>query len=151
MINLKTILVPIDFSVSSSTALDYAAAFGTDFGAQIHLLCVVEEESLTANIGGDPLNTKESWRKENLKKLEEFIPEKYKDLDLIKRVEGGLTYEAILKYARENNIDLIIMGANGQTGFIESWLGGNTYEVARKAPCAVLTVKPEGFGFIKED
>ena len=74
MINLKTILVPIDFSVSSQTALDYAAAFGADFGAQIHLLCVVEEESLTAKIGGDPLNTRESWRKENLKKLEEFIP-----------------------------------------------------------------------------
>ncbi|MBR4328988.1 MAG: universal stress protein [Candidatus Riflebacteria bacterium] len=151
MINLKTILVPIDFSLSSQTALDYAAAFGADFGAQIHLLCVVEEESLTANIGGDPLNTRDSWRKENLKKLNEFVPAKYQDLDIIKRVEGGLTYEAILKYAQENNIDLIIMGANGQTGFIESWLGGTTYEVARKAPCAVLTVKPEGFGFIKED
>ncbi len=150
MINLKSILVPIDFSLNSKTALDYAAAFGADFGAQIHLLCVVEEESLSASIGGDPLNTKESWRKENLKNLEEFVPQKYKDLDLIKRVEGGLTYEAIIKYAKENNIDLIIMGTNGQTGFIESWLGGTTYEVVRKAPCAVLTVKPEGLGFIKD-
>lgn len=150
MINLKNILVPVDFSLGSKTALDYAAAFGADFGAQIHLLCVVEEESLTANIGGDPLNTASSWRKENLKKLDEFIPEKYRDLDILKRVDGGLTYEAILKYAKENQIDLIIMGSNGNTGFIESWLGGTTYEVTRKAPCAVLTVKPEGFGFIKD-
>lgn len=150
MINLKSILVPVDFSMGSKTALDYAAAFAADFGAQLHLLCVIEEESLSANIGGDPLNTKESWRKENLKRLNEFIPEKYKDLDIIKRVEGGLTYETILNYSKENDIDLIIMGTNGTTGFIESWLGGTTYEVARKAPCAVLTVKPEGFGFIKE-
>lgn len=150
MINLKSILVPVDFSLGSKTALDYAASFGADFGSQIHLLCVVEEESISSNIGGDPLNTKERWRKENLKKLDEFIPEKYRDLDILKRVEGGLTYEAIIKYAKENDINLIIMGSNGQTGFIESWLGGTTYEVTRKAPCAVLTVKPEGFGFIKD-
>ena len=151
MINLKTILVPVDFSEGSKLALDYAASFGVDFGSQIHLLCVVEEESLSANIGGDPLDTRSSWHKENLRKLNEFIPEKYKDLDLIKRVDGGLTHEVIIKYAKDNNINLIIMGSNGQTGFIESWLGGTTYEVARKAPCAVLTVKPEGTGFLKEN
>lgn len=150
MIRLKTILVPIDFSQGSKTALNYAAAFGMDFGSQIHLLCVVEEESLTANIGGDPLNTKDSWYKENLKKLEEFIPEKYKDLDLVKRVDGGLTHERIINYAKENAVDLIIMGSNGQTGFIESWLGGTSYEVARKAPCAVLTVKPDNDIFIAD-
>ena len=150
MIRLKTILVPIDFSQGSKTALNYAAAFGMDFGSQIHLLCVVEEESLTANIGGDPLNTKDSWYKENLKKLEEFIPEKYKDLDLVKRVDGGLTHERIINYAKDNAIDLIIMGSNGQTGFIESWLGGTSYEVARKAPCAVLTVKPDNDIFIED-
>jgi nucleotide-binding universal stress UspA family protein len=151
MINLKSILVPVDFSLGSKTALDYAAAFAADFGAQVHVLCVVEEESLTANIGGDPLNTKDSWRKENLKKLDDFIPEKFKELDFLKRVTGGLTYEAIIKYAKDNDINLIIMGSNGQTGFIESWLGGTTYEVARKAPCAVLTVKPEGFGIINNN
>lgn len=146
MINFKKILVPIDFSEGSRTALDYAASFGVDFGSQIHLLCIVEEESITANIGGDPLNTKESWFKENLKMLNDFVPPKYKDLDILKRVDGGLTYERIIKYAKENDISLIIMGSNGQTGFIESWLGGTAYEVARKAPCAVLTVKPENIG-----
>lgn len=143
MINLKKILVPIDFSSSSKLALDYAASFGVDFGSQLHLLCVVEEETLTTNIGGDPLNTVEHWRKENLQQLNDFIPVAYRDLDILKRVEGGLTHEAIVNYAKENDINLIIMGANGQTGFIESWLGGTTYEVARKAPCAVLTVKPD--------
>ena len=150
MVNFKNILVPIDFSEGSKLALDYAASFGSDFGSQLHLLCTVEEESLSANIGGDPLNTKESWRKQNLKNLDEFIPAKYKDLDILKRVEGGLSYQAIIKYATENNIDLIIMGSNGQTGFIESWLGGTSYEVTRKAPCAVLTVKPECRAFIKD-
>lgn len=150
MVNFKNILVPIDFSEGSSLALDYAASFASDFGSQLHLLCIIEEESLSANIGGDPLNTKESWRKQNLKRLEEFIPLKYKDLDLHKCVEGGLSYQVIIEYAKENNIDLIIMGSNGQTGFIESWLGGTSYEVARKAPCAVMTVKPECRAFVKD-
>ena len=150
MVNFKNILVPIDFSEGSQLALDYAASFGFDFGSQIHLLCVVEEESLSASIGGDPLNTVESWKKQNLTKLCEFIPVKYRDLDILKRVEGGLTYEAIISYAKENSIDLIIMGSNGQTGFIDAWLGGTSYEVARKAPCAVMTVKPECKSFMKD-
>lgn len=150
MVNFKNILVPIDFSEGSSLALDYAASFGFDFGSQLHLLCIVEEESLSANIGGDPLDTKESWRKQNLKRLEEFIPAKYRDLDILKRVDGGLSYQAIIDYATKNKIDLIIMGSNGQTGFIESWLGGTSYEVARKAPCAVMTVKPECKVFVED-
>lgn len=150
MITLKKILVPIDFSAGSKLALDYAASFAMDYGAQLHLLSVVEEETLSATIGGDPLNTVESWHKESLKKLEAEIPAKYKDLDLIKRVEGGLTHERIINYAKENNIDLIIISSNGKQGFIEAWLGGTTYEVARKAPCAVLTVKPDTHSFIKD-
>ena len=105
---------------------------------------------MSASIGGDPLNTVESWKKQNLTKLCEFIPVKYRDLDILKRVEGGLTYEAIINYAKENSIDLIIMGSNGQTGFIDAWLGGTSYEVARKAPCAVMTVKPECKSFMKD-
>lgn len=148
MINLKNILVPIDFSEGSRVALNHAADLASDYGTKIHLLTIVEEESLSTNIGGDPLNTIDKWKNENLKKLDEFIPGKYKDLDIIKRVDGGLSYKIILDYAKENDIDLIIIGSNGKQGFIESWLGGTSYEVTRKANCPVLTVRPDCRGFV---
>lgn len=150
MIKFNKILVPVDFSDGSSLALDYAASFAAEYGAQIHLLNVIEEEVLHAgNIGGDPLDTAGKWRRDSYKMFEEFVPQKYRDLHIVKKVEGGLVYETIIDYAQKNEVNLIIIGAHGTSGFMDSWLGGTSYEVARKSSCAVLTVKPNARGFVK--
>ncbi|HPW60426.1 MAG TPA: universal stress protein [Candidatus Rifleibacterium sp.] len=149
MIKINKILVPIDFSEGSELALRYAATFASEYGAQIHLLNVIEEEVLRAGNLSDPLETSTKWQEQNMKQLESFVPAKYNDFDIIRKVQGGLVYETIINYAKENEISLIIIGAHGKTGFIDSWLGGNSYEIARKSPCAVLTVKPQGRGFVE--
>ncbi|GAB1355665.1 MAG TPA: universal stress protein [Candidatus Rifleibacterium sp.] len=149
MIKINKILVPIDFSEGSELALRYAATFASEYGAQIHLLNVIEEEVLHAGNLSDPLETSTKWQEQNMKQLESFVPAKYNDFDIIRKVQGGLVYETIINYAKENEISLIIIGAHGKTGFIDSWLGGNSYEIARKSPCAVLTVKPRGRGFVE--
>ncbi|HNW12951.1 MAG TPA: universal stress protein [Candidatus Rifleibacterium sp.] len=149
MIKINKILVPIDFSEGSELALRYAATFASEYGAQIHLLNVIEEEVLRAGNLSDPLETSTKWQEQNMKQLESFVPAKYNDFDIIRKVQGGLVYETIINYAKENEISLIIIGAHGKTGFIDSWLGGNSYEIARKSPCAVLTVKPRGRGFVE--
>ncbi|MGM0599175.1 MAG: universal stress protein [Candidatus Rifleibacteriota bacterium] len=151
MIKFDKILVPVDFSEGSELALRYAATFATEYGAQIHLLNVIEEEVLHAGNLSDPLETAKKWEQQNRKELVKFIPEKFNDLDIIKSVKGGLVHETILDYAQENNVSLIVIGAHGKSGFIDSWLGGTSYEIARKAPCAVLTVKPKGKGFVSPD
>src|SRR5262249_61194764 len=46
MIDLRRILVPTDFSKSSQNALTYAAAFAEKFGAELHLLHVVQDLAL---------------------------------------------------------------------------------------------------------
>ncbi len=149
MIKINKILVPVDFSEGSELALRYAATFASEYGAQIHLLNVIEEDVLHAGNLGDPLETSTKWHEQNMKQLESFVPAKYNDFDIIRKVQGGLVYEAIINYAKDNEISLIIIGAHGKTGFIDSWLGGNSYEIARKSPCAVLTVKPQGRGFVE--
>jgi len=149
MIKINKILVPVDFSEGSELALRYAATFASEYGAQIHLLNVIEEEVLHAGNLGDPLETSSKWHDQNMKQLESFVPAKYNDFDIIRKVQGGLVYETIINYAKDNEISLIIIGAHGKTGFIDSWLGGNSYEIARKSPCAVLTVKPQGRGFVE--
>ncbi len=151
MIKFNKILVPVDFSEGSELALRYAATFATEYGAQIHLLNVIEEEVLHAGNLADPLETSSKWEEQNLKQLVGFVPEKFNDLDIIKTVKGGLVHETIIDYARENDVSLIVIGAHGKTGFIDSWLGGTSYEIARKAPCAVLTVKPQAKGFVTNE
>ena len=115
--------------------LRYAATFASEYGAQIHLLNVIEEEVLHAGNLSDPLETSTKWQEQNMKQLESFVPAKYNDFDIIRKVQGGLVYETIINYAKENEISLIIIGAHGKTGFIDSWLGGNSYEIARNPLC----------------
>lgn len=52
----------------------------------------------------------------------------------------GKDSEQILKFAREKDIDLIVMGRQGQSSLQKALFGNVTGIVARKAPCAVLVV-----------
>lgn len=149
MINIKKILVPVDFSEGSELALRYAASFAVEFGAQIHLVHVIEAEVLHPGNLEDPLNTMASWEAEAKIRLGAFIPEKFRSLDIIKSVRGGIIFEGIIEEARIREVDLIIIGAHGESGAVDSWLGGTAYEVARKAACPVLTVKPFEHGFVQ--
>lgn len=149
MIKINKILVPVDFSEGSELAVRYAATFACEYSAQVHMLNIVEEEGFQPGTLNDSLDTTSKWIEENQKQLSTFGTSKLKDLDVIRKVTGGMVYEQIISYAKENEIDLIIISSHGRTGFIESWLGGTTYEISRKAPCAVLTVKPEARGLIK--
>lgn len=148
MIALKKIIVPVDFSDGAKLALKYATTFANEFGAQIHLLHVIEEGALHPGNLADPLDTIGKWEQAGAKQMDDFLGKTFESFDIIKRIKSGLVFETIISYAKEVDANLIILGAHGKKGFIDEWLGGTSYEVARKAPCAVLTVKPHGQGFI---
>lgn len=156
MIHLKKILVPVDFSDVARHALHYAASFCAEYGAELHLLHVIEEEVLHPGFltedehpeGGRPVNVMQKWEQEGMERLDEFAGPLLRTFELKKHVQGGLVHEGILTYAQAHQIDLIVMGAHGNSGYIEAWLGGTAYEVARKANCPVLTVKPNERNFV---
>jgi nucleotide-binding universal stress UspA family protein len=60
----------------------------------------------------------------------------------------GTPFVEIVRYAREQNVDLIVMGTHGRTGLEHALIGSVTEKVVRKAPCPVLTVRPEGHQFV---
>src|SRR5713226_2978361 len=68
-LNLKRILVPIDFSAESRRALEYAAAFASHFGASITLLHVVEPILREGDYGYGPV-TNRVPNQESLKKAQ---------------------------------------------------------------------------------
>jgi nucleotide-binding universal stress UspA family protein len=57
-------------------------------------------------------------------------------------VEAGGAAERIVRYARENRMDLVVLGTHGRTGFTRALLDSVTDRVARSAPCPVMTVPP---------
>jgi nucleotide-binding universal stress UspA family protein len=65
----------------------------------------------------------------------------------VRRVEavrvGTDIPEAILRYAKHNDIDLIVMATHGRTGLTHLLMGSVAEKVVRAAPCPVLTLRPD--------
>ena len=55
---------------------------------------------------------------------------------------NGVAYKEIVEYANQKGIDLIVMGTHGRGPLAQALLGGVVDKVLRKAPCPVVTVRP---------
>ena len=62
-------------------------------------------------------------------------------------VQRGAAFLEIVRYAKEAAIDLICIATHGRTGLSHALFGSVAEKVVRKAPCAVLSVRPEGHEF----
>jgi nucleotide-binding universal stress UspA family protein len=70
------------------------------------------------------------------------------DKRIVTATTHGPPFIGILRYAKEHDIDMIIMGTHGRTGLAHTMIGSVAERVVRKAPCPVLTVRPEGHQFV---
>jgi nucleotide-binding universal stress UspA family protein len=150
MISLKNILLATDFSDTSLLAAEYAVELAKRFSATLHLLHVIEEPIATIPLletYGAP--SKEEYEAAATAMLDNWVlPDGADGLEVVRRVHHGTPFLHILHDARDHEIDLIVMGSHGR-GLIKHLLLGNVAEkVVRKAPCPVLTVRPEGHQFV---
>lgn len=60
-------------------------------------------------------------------------------------LQRGKSETVILELAEREQVDLIVMGTVGRTGFRRFVIGNTAEWILRRAECSVLTVKPEGF------
>ncbi len=154
MIPLKRILLPTDFSEQSGEATRYACAFAEQFQAELHVLHVVEKLAATipeavvemATALENYLEVAETKALAQLTKVLEPGWEQGKHVTLATRT--GLAFLKIIEYAKEHEIDLIVMGTHGRTGLSHVLMGSVAERVVRMAPCPVLTVHPEGHQFV---
>jgi len=157
MIDIRHVLVPTDFSAASVTALAYGRALAARFDAQLHVVTVVENffrivgvEGYFIDAGGHNQRDSESIARALLEAAAGG-PEAARSRTravLLKSSTPGL---AVVDYAREHAIDLIIIGSHGHTGLAHRLMGGVAEEIARLAPCPVLTVKPGEHEFLTPD
>jgi nucleotide-binding universal stress UspA family protein len=112
---------------------------------------VVEEDQEIVSFS-DPLNISKKWQEEGVKRAEDnfnaLLGKYEKELDIKRIIKIGDPSKLIVNEAFQSEVDLVILGSYGKTGVKLSWLGGIAYNVVRKSPCPVLTVKPAGKSFV---
>lgn len=154
MIKLDRILVPTDFSDFSKPALDYGCAIAARFSAELHLLHVVPDPAMlvpeAAAFSVESMEAQsELLRIESLKSLNALPTDGWSnEKPIVREVRIGPAFMEIIDYAREKDIDLIVIGTHGRSGLMHVLMGSVAERIVRKSPCPVLTVKPEGHQFV---
>jgi universal stress protein A len=134
----RVILVATDFGAASDSALAYARAFSHAFGATLHVLHV-RENNFFRPIASDPRALEQAALHHIERRL---TPEDKTELHARAILEtSDATADAIVEYARENAVDLIVMGTHGRTGLSHALAGSVAERVVRLAPCPVLTIR----------
>jgi nucleotide-binding universal stress UspA family protein len=142
----KKILVPTDYSEMSLSALDYALTFSSMFGAQIYLfhtldtIPVLSLESMDLTTESVIYETEQNAKSD----LHAFRVSRISEaLDLVEVVRKGVAEDQIVKFAMEEDIDLIIMATHGRSGIAHVLMGSVAEKVVQRSQVPVLTVKPE--------
>ena len=157
MIAMKNVLVATDFGEAADCALQYGRELAARFGATLHVLHVAENVYITA-FGAE---TYASFAPDLQRDIEESAHRRLREAIIDSDGSGPDTVPvvmtssspafAIVDYARERDIDLIIMGTHGR-GAMQHFLMGSVAErVVRLAPCPVLTVRSPERDFVHPD
>jgi universal stress protein A len=150
--DIKNILVPVDFSESSAKALRYAVALAGKNQAKITLLHVVYVHYMAGEFGPVDLPAIETQMKNSAQnKLEAFAREHIPAGVLAgMAIMNGPIVNEISVFARERKSDLIVVSTHGYTGLKHFMLGSVAENVVRHAPCPVLVVREKEHEFIHE-
>jgi len=148
MIALQRILVATDFGPAAEAALTYGRALAKNFGATLTVMHVAENFFLRATIA-DPHALKAAVAR----RLEERLTaEDRRALHARAVLEtSDQPADAITTYAKQAEIDLIVMGTHGRDGLAHFLVGSVAERVVRTASCPVLTVKHPEHEFVIPD
>ncbi len=153
MIAIKKVLFPTDLSDAAAEAQLYACALAEQFDAELHILSVMQDIAMVSPDPNMPWVIPASSLEEIRSSLEtalKAIPEpKWSEGRRIHRVlRTGTPFLEIVKYAADQDIDVIVVGTHGRSGLTHMLLGSTAERIVRKAPCPVLTVHPKGHQFV---
>jgi nucleotide-binding universal stress UspA family protein len=142
--NIRRLLVPIDFSTHSAEALRTAADLSRRFDAPLTLVHVYDP---MVHALPDGFTFAAPQLAQLFEAMEgELAGARRQALEagatvVETAVLHGLVANEIVEFAKRGDIDLIVMGTSGRTGMAHLVLGSVAERVVRMASCAVLTTK----------
>ncbi|MBF6608663.1 MAG: universal stress protein [Flavobacterium sp.] len=143
---MKRILVPTDFSSHAEFALKVAAQIARENGSEIILLHMLElpSQGSDALSGGSDIPEIMFFKNKAISRLESIKDAPYlQGITISEAVLFEKAFEGILSVSKKNNIDFIVMGSHGASGFREMFIGSNTEKVVRSSEVPVLVIKNE--------
>lgn len=148
MPRIDTILVPLDFSLHSARALEYAVDLARRYGARLELVHVFDIGIYSLADGTPMLGPQqfEDMAADIERRLQEAKREALSAGVLrveTKLLQGKPDLE-LLRVATEDHADVIVMGTHGRTGFRHVLMGSVAERLVRKSPCPVFIVKRDG-------
>ena len=159
---IRHVLVPTDFSDGAQTALEYAVELCQDFQGRITLLHVSDTEKVTetligldaigylsnalelpsASTGCVPSFNVDELKDGTRRRLEECIDATWREgFPIETAVDEGRPSQTIVEYARDHDVDMIVMGTHGRGPVAHFFLGSVAENVVRSADCPVVTVR----------
>lgn len=143
----ERILTPTDFSTCADRALTHALDVAAQFGAQLHILHVVNELDPSwyglTDVQDRTTKLRDQIKLEARDRLRALAPDK--DLyDFETTVSLQLSFDvagSIQEYVDERDIQLVVMGTHGRTGLDRLMLGSVANKVIRHSPVPVMTVR----------
>lgn len=135
------ILVPTDGSEGMARVAEHALQLAELCGSTLHSLYVVDETAY-ASIPDDAREQVRDTLEGDGEAATRAIAERAveRDLSITREIRWGDPSVVIITYALENDIDLIVMGTRGKTGFERYLLGSVAEKVVRVSPIPVVTV-----------
>lgn len=137
--NAKKILVPTDFSHTGDAALEFATTLAKESNGQ--LLVVHAQEPPLAYGGGEMYyGIPEPTVQELVDMLHDIKPGDC-SVPVQYRVVDGDPVTAVVRLAKDEEVDLIVLGSHGRTGLSRALMGSVAEGIVRKAHCPVLVCK----------
>jgi nucleotide-binding universal stress UspA family protein len=126
---LRRILCPVNYSAAAGRAIEASVSLGRRFRAEVIALHVIDKKTFDGDLDAEAERLR-LWTRD-------LVPGPTRPKPLI--VAGNGAAE-VLRYAQQNDIDLIVVGARRERFSDATVFGTTTERVTRQAPCAVLTV-----------
>ncbi|MCS7200095.1 MAG: universal stress protein [Thermodesulfobacteriaceae bacterium] len=146
MIEIKKILVPVDFSEVAPLVAKWAKDFAKKLEAKIYLIYILEDLTGLESIYIDQqilINLEKELLEGAKKSMEEFVKSNFSDFeDLEIIIKSGDVVEKIIETATEKEVDLIVMGTHGRKGLDRILFGSVAEGVVKNSPIPVVTLNP---------
>ncbi len=141
---MKKILVPTDFSDQAENALKVAVQLAKKYDSEIHMLHMIElpMHQIIATSNFSELPEAVFFMKVAHNNFEKALDKDYlEDLDIFENIKFNIASNGILDACKEEDIDLIVMGSHGASGFKEMFIGSTAEKVVRTSKKPVLVIK----------
>ncbi|WP_266080442.1 universal stress protein [Haladaptatus caseinilyticus] len=139
----ERILLPTDGSEASNRAIEQAMDLADTYDARLYAISVIDQSAIPPDVRADILYDELQRECERaLKDIEMRASDA--GIDVRTSIPQGTPYRAILDFADDHDIDLIVMGTHGRRGIDRYLLGSVTEKIVRLSDRPVLTVRMSG-------